>query len=682
MLESKMASDGSPSPDHDRYRLLLNITDLIARAQSLPSAFKELAPPVLALTGGELLNLSLHDPRRDCMLTQYWKKNHESGEFEALAVDEAASGWAWKHQQAVAIPDTECEERFPGCVPVLLNHGIRSYTVVPISTPSSHFGALGLGKNVPEALDGADVEFLSRVASMGALALEKDRAFAAFEEQQSLVEISRALSSSLQLEELLPVILRSLRHIVRYDRTVLCLLDEDGTNTRLYGDALEWEGLNHGNTVPLEQSLSAQAIETRSVTFFTADDLHGMKGSLPKAMFEGGVRSVCSVPLITGNKVWGALNPSSMLEDAFGPPEVEYLQQVANQIAAALQNAHAYREIALLKERLAQEKRYLEYEIRSANRSDDIVGNSPALKRVLDYAAIVADTDSTVLITGETGTGKERIARVIHAMSRRKERNFIKLNCAAIPTGLLESELFGHEKGAFTGAVSQKLGRLELADKGTLLLDEIGEIPLEVQPKLLRVLQDQEFERLGGTKTIRVDVRLIAATNRDLVRAVEEREFRGDLFYRLHVFPLHLPALRERREDIPMLIRHFVEKCAVRLHKRIDIIPDEAIEAMVKWRWPGNIRELENFVERSVILSEGNRLNPPLGELRDELSLRPSESEGTLRDKEKEHIIEILRQTRGALSGPSGAAARLGLKRTTLQYKMQRLGISRTDFLH
>jgi formate hydrogenlyase transcriptional activator len=683
MLENKVASGGSSSPDHDRYRLLLNITDLIARAESLPIAFKELAPPVLALTGGELLNLSLHDPRRDCMLTQYWKRNQESGEFEALAVDEAASGWAWKHQKPIAITDTKHEERFPGCVPVLLNHGIRSYTVVPISTPSSHFGALGLGKNVPEALDGADVEFLSRVALMGALALEKDRAFAALEEQQSLVEISRALSSSLQLEELLPVILYSLRHIARYDRTVLCLLNEDGKNTHLYGDALEWEGLvNHGNTVPLEQSLSAQAIETRSVTFFTANDLRVMKGALPKAMFEGGVRSVCSVPLITGNKVWGALNPSSIVEEAFGPPEVEYLQQVANQIAMALQNAHAYREIAQLKERLAQEKRYLEYEIRSANRSDDIVGNSPALKRVLDYAAIVADTDSTVLITGETGTGKERIARVIHGMSRRKERNFIKLNCAAIPTGLLESELFGHERGAFTGAVSQKLGRLELADKGTLLLDEIGEIPLEVQPKLLRVLQDQEFERLGGTKTIRVDVRLIAATNRDLVRAVEEREFRGDLFYRLHVFPLHLPALRERREDIPTLIRHFVEKCAARLHKRIDIIPDEAIEAMVKWRWPGNIRELENFVERSVILSEGNRLTPPLGELRDELSLRPSESEGTLRDKEKEHIIEILRQTRGALSGPSGAAARLGLKRTTLQYKMQRLGISRTDFLH
>ncbi len=303
------------------------------------------------------------------------------------------------------------------------------------------------------------------------------------------------------------------------------------------------------------------------------------------------------------------------------------------------------------------------------------------MKRVLDYAAIVADTDSTVLITGETGTGKELVARVIHNMSRRKDRNFIKLNCAAIPTGLLESELFGHEKGAFTGAISQKLGRLELADKGTLLLDEVGDIPLELQPKLLRVLQDQEFERLGGTKTIRVDVRLIASTNRDLVRAVEEKEFRSDLFYRLHVFPLHLPALRERREDIPLLIRHFVEKCAARLHRRIEVIPEEAVQAMMHWKWPGNIRELENFVERSVILSEGNRLSPPLGELREEISRQPSNSEVTLRDKEREHIIEILRQTRGALSGPSGAAARLGLKRTTLQYKMQRLGISRTEYL-
>jgi formate hydrogenlyase transcriptional activator len=683
MSGNRLALEGYFSPEHNRYRLLLEITDQIARSQSLPEALKELAPAVLTLTGGELLNLSLYDQRQDCMVTHYWKKNQESGEFGCFPVEAAASGWAWKHQKPIAIPDTEREERFSGCVPVLLNHGVRSYTVLPMSTPSRHFGALGLGKAVPEAMNREDIEFLSRVAAMGALVLEKDRADRAFEEQQSLVAISRELSSCLELETLLPVILSSVRSIARYDRAVLALLDEDGKNIYRYGDALEWESLlNHGNAIPLDKSLSTRAMRTRSVTFFAANDLREISDPLAKAMYEAGVRSVCSVPLIAGNQVWGTLNPSSTIDNAFGPSEVDYLQQVANQIAAALQNAHAYREIAQLKERLAEEKRYLEYEIRSANRSDNIVGTSPALKRVLDYAAIVADTDSTVLITGETGTGKECIARMIHSTSRRKDRNFIKMNCAAIPTGLLESELFGHEKGAFTGAVSQKLGRLELADKGTLLLDEIGDVPLELQPKLLRVLQDQEFERLGGNKTIRVDVRVIAATNRDLIRAVEEKEFRGDLFYRLHVFPLHLPALRDRREDIPMLIRHFVEKCAARLHKRIDIIPEEAIEAMKRWNWPGNIRELENFVERSVILSEGHRLSPPLGELREIVSRQqPSDADGTLREKERDHIIEILRQTRGALSGPSGAAARLGLKRTTLQYKMQRLGISRTDYL-
>jgi len=683
MSEGGVAFDKDASPERNRYRGLLEITDLVVRAKSLPDAFKELAPPVLALTAGELLNYSLHDPRRDCMLTHHWKRNQESGEFDPFPVDDAATGWVWKHQELIAIPDTEREQRFPGFVPVLLNHGVRSYIALPMSTPLRRFGALGLGKNVPEALNAEDVEFLSRVALMGAVVLEKDRAYSAFEEQQSLVAISRELSSSLELEKLLPLILSSLRNIARYDRAILCLLDEEGKNVQRYGEALEWEPLvNQGGAIPIGQSLCGRAIQTRDAAFLTADDLRDMNDPLAKAMCEAGVRSVCSVPLIAGERVWGALNPSSRIENAFGPSEVEYLQQVANQIAAALQNAHAYREIAQLKERLDQEKRYLEYEIRSAEQSDNIVGTSPALKRVLDYAAIVADTDSTVLITGETGTGKECIARMIHGMSRRKDRNFIKVNCAAIPTGLLESELFGHEKGAFTGAISQKLGRLELADKGTLLLDEIGEIPLELQPKLLRVLQDREFERLGGTKTIRVDVRLIAATNRDLVRAVEEKEFRSDLFYRLHVFPLHLPALRDRREDIPLLVRHLVEKCAARLRKPIDVIPDEAIEAMMHWRWPGNIRELENFIERSVILSEGNRLSPPLGELREEISRQPSESDGTLRDKEREHIIEMLRQTRGTLSGPGGAAARLGLKRTTLQYKMQRLGISRMDYLH
>ncbi len=391
--------------------------------------------------------------------------------------------------------------------------------------------------------------------------------------------------------------------------------------------------------------------------------------------------SYCELPLTTARRRLGTLVFSCKQPLAYDTADIGFLQLVANQVGVAVENALAFAEIEALKDKLSQEKAYLEEEVRTEHNFEAIVGESVALRRVLKEVETVAPTDSTVLIRGETGTGKELIARALHDLSPRRDRTFVKLNCAAIPTGLLESELFGHEKGAFTGAVSQKFGRLELADKGTLLLDEIGEIPLELQPKLLRVLQDQEFERLGGTKTIRVDVRLIAATNRDLVHAVEEKEFRGDLFYRLHVFPLHLPALRERCEDIPMLVRHFVEKCAARLHKQITVIPDEAVEAMMHWQWPGNIRELENFIERSVILSEGNRLNPPLGELRKEISRQPSNSDGTLRDREREHIIEILRQTRGALSGPSGAAARLGLKRTTLQYKMQRLGISRTDYL-
>jgi formate hydrogenlyase transcriptional activator len=682
MSDNSVERGGDPSSARDRYRVLLEITDHIARAASLPDAFKACAPTVLDLTEGALLNLSLHDPSRDCMVNRYWTKNLESGEFATAPVDEAASGWAWKHQELIAIADIEREPRFPGCVPMLLNHGVRSFTVLPMSTPSRHFGALGLGKAIPEVLDGEDVEFLSRVALLCAFSLEKQRAYHALEEQQSLLAISRELSSNLELDKLLPIILSSIRSIARYDRAVLSLLDEDGQHLCLYGDALEWESFaNHDTVVPLERALSARAIQTRKVAFFAADELRHIPDPMAKVMHEIGMRSVCSAPPLAGHRVWGALNTSSMIDHAFGPSEVEYLQQVANQIATALRNADAYRQIAQLKDRLAQEKRYLENEISSELRLDETIGNSGALKRVLDHAAIVANTDSTVLITGETGTGKERVARSIHGMSRRKDRNFVKLNCAAIPTGLLESELFGHEKGAFTGAVSQKLGRLELADKGTLFLDEVGEIPLELQPKLLRVLQDQEFERLGSTRTIHVDVRLIAATNRDLLRAVEEKHFRSDLYYRLHVFPLHLPPLRERREDLPLLVRHFVEKSAARLNKRIDLIPDEAIGALLKWKWPGNIRELENFIERSVILSEDNILRPPLAELRLEISSQERGDEGTLRQRERDHIVEILRQTRGLLSGPAGAAARLGVKRTTLQYKMQKLGISRMDYL-
>ena len=320
----------------------------------------------------------------------------------------------------------------------------------------------------------------------------------------------------------------------------------------------------------------------------------------------------------------------------------------------------------------------MEDEIRSELNFEEIVGESATLKQVLDQARTVAPSDATVLILGETGTGKELIARAIHRMSSRKNASFVKLNCAAIPAGLLESELFGHEKGAFTGAVSQKMGRLELADKGTLFLDEVGELPLEAQPKLLRVLQDQEFERLGSTRTIRVDIRLIAATNRDLAKSVAGRQFRSDLYYRLNVFPIRMPELRERKEDIPLLVRYLVQKFARRMNKHIETIPAETMNALASWEWPGNVRELENFIERSVILSKGPILRVPLVELN--LATEDAHSDSTLESLQRENIIRVLRETGGVLGGPRGAAARLGLKRTTLQYKMQKLGIAREEY--
>ena len=361
-----------------------------------------------------------------------------------------------------------------------------------------------------------------------------------------------------------------------------------------------------------------------------------------------------------------------------GTLDVEKSESVAVHIEDCKECAREVREIAELKDKLAKEKLYLEDEIRSERNFEEIVGESSALKRVLNQAKTVAPSDATVLILGETGTGKELVARAIHRMSLRKDGSFIKLNCAAIPTGLLESELFGHEKGAFTGAISNKIGRLELADRGTLFLDEVGDIPPELQPKLLRVLQDQEFERLGSTRTIRVNIRLIAATNRNLAKSVAEREFRSDLYYRLNVFPIRMPALRERKTDVPLLVRYFVHKFARRMNKQIETIPRETMAALVSWEWPGNVRELENFIERSVILSDSSVLNVPLVELRP--AYETASSDGTLENLERQHIVRMLRETAGVIAGPRGAAVRLGLKRTTLQSKIQKMGIFRAEY--
>jgi formate hydrogenlyase transcriptional activator len=393
-----------------------------------------------------------------------------------------------------------------------------------------------------------------------------------------------------------------------------------------------------------------------------------------------GVRAACSVPLATAQGVLGTLDLAAFEPDVFSPDQFGLLTRIAGQIAIALRNAFSYERIEELNAQLAQEKLYLQDEIRSDHlvEFEDIIGRSAALRRVLREIETVAPTDSTVLISGETGSGKELVARAIHQLSGRRDQAFVKLNCAAIPTGLLESELFGHEKGAFTGAISQRIGRFELANRGTVFLDEIGEVPLDLQPKLLRVLQEREFERLGSARTLRTDARLIAATNRDLAAMVDAHAFRQDLFYRLNVFPIHVPALRERREDIPMLVRHFAQQFARRMKKIIETIPTETMSALVDYDWPGNIRELQNLIERAVILSPGPSLLVPLAATSGRAHAPAREEKGeTLQESERRHILAALESSRWVLAGPSGAAARLGMKRSTLQFRMRKLGIAR-----
>jgi formate hydrogenlyase transcriptional activator len=391
-----------------------------------------------------------------------------------------------------------------------------------------------------------------------------------------------------------------------------------------------------------------------------------------------GIRSLCHIPLVSRNRTLGVLGLARLTPIPFSPKDLEFLRLVANQVAIAVENALAYDEIAELKDRLAQEKVYLQDEIRSELNFEEIVGRSAALRRVLQDIETVAPTDSTVLIYGETGTGKELVARAIHDLSTRGKNAFVKLNCAAIPTGLLESEMFGHEKGAFTGAVAQRIGRFELAHRGTVFLDEIGEIPLELQPKLLRVLQEREFERLGSSRTMTSDARLIAATNRDLTKMVEDREFRADLFYRLNVFPVEVPPLRERRDDIPLLVRHFVQQFSRRMGKSVDTIPSETMNVLVRYHWPGNIRELQNLVERAVILSSGPTLRVPIDALHVPATPAAAQRQGgTLEEAERGHILNALEAADWVISGPKGAASKLGLKRSTLQARMEKLGIRR-----
>ena len=631
----------------------------------------------------EIINFALHDPSRNVMRLHVLDHDLARPPIEVPVAD-SPSDIAWQTQRPLVVPDVNAEPRFPSVMNLLRNRGIRSYCALPLTTAGKRLGALGLGSPRVSAYGEQSLRSLGKMTELVALAVENALTREALRQEterlQVLLEVNAALMINRDWEKLFPEISRFLRRVIGHDYASVAVYDEATQALSMYPlDSPLTQGLLETDaTLPVKETPAGQALLEGEIRIFSRGDLVALRSSFASQMLEQGIQSLCCIPLVTHKGALGTLNLASKEHNAFLGQDLDFLKQVVGQVAVALDNAHAYREIAELKDKLAKEKLYLENEIRSELNFEEIVGESAALKQVLNQAKTVAPTDATVLILGETGTGKELIARAIHRMSSRKNSSFIKLNCAAIPTGLLESELFGHEKGAFTGAVSQKIGRLELADKGTLFLDELGELPLEMQPKLLRVLQDQEFERLGSTRTIRVNIRLIAATNRDLAKSVTERQFRSDLYYRLNVFPIRMPELRERKEDIPLLVRYLAQKFARRMNKQIDTIPTETMNALVSWTWPGNVRELENFIERSVILSQGPILNVPLVEL--SLAAQDSHRDSTLESVLRENIVRVLRETGGVLGGPRGAAARLGLKRTTLQSKMGKMGISRDEY--
>ena len=557
--------------------------------------------------------------------------------------------------------------------------GIASTCTLPLTRADRRLGVFELGSSHPNAYPEEEVRFLSFVADQVALAIDAAVNFVASQLAQDrlklLLGLTNQLVSNLELRDLLRAMSASVRRVMDCDAVGVMLPHAESQHLRVYAlDFPESKGFFKEETlIPFEGSHPGEAFLTGKPVVLDRPNPATMNSEEHHRVVSEGVKSGCLMPLISRDRVLGVLALGRLTENAFSQNEIEFLAQVAGQIAIAVENALAYSEIADLRDKLAQEKLYLEDEIRGEMDSEGIVGQSSALRHVLQLVDTVAPSDSTVLLLGETGTGKELIARAIHDRSRRKERTFVKLNCAAIPTGLLESELFGHEKGAFTGAISQKVGRLDLADKGTLFLDEVGDIPLELQPKLLRALQEREFERLGSTRTKKVDVRLVAATNRDLEKMIADHHFRSDLYYRLNVFPIQIPPLRERPEDIPLLVRYFTQKYARRMEKQIESIPSGTMKKLTRWHWPGNIRELENLIERSVILTRGTALHVPVSELDNHSAAKPAAGVRDLNGRDE--LLRILKETRGRVGGVNGAAARMGVKRTTLISRLKKLDI-------
>ena len=698
---SSRGSEQPKEPPRRQLEALLEVSEAIAQHRDLAELFHDLSERLHGVVEFDYLNLLLFDPARNVMRFHILESSRRSSSLvgQELPADETPSGWVFETQKPFLVHDIDQETRFPSFLARMKQENVRSLAILPLTTAQRRLGTMGFGHLGLHRYTGEEIQFMQRVASQVAVAVDNALNFARVESLQKqygreldrlqvLLDVNNALVSNLALPELFRAVVSVLARVMDHDATSLVLYDPA---RRVRIRALDFPTgrglLREEMSTALEASPAGRAFASERPYLADRADLERYDSDVIRLLLQEGIQTVCSVPLLAQGRAIGTLNLASRRENAFRPEDVELLLQVAGQVAIAVQNALAFREIDALKDKLAEEKLYLEEEIRSELNFEDIIGESPALRKALSQVEMVAQASTTVLVLGETGTGKELIARAIHNLSPRRERTFVKINCAAIPTGLLESELFGHERGAFTGAISQKIGRFELADKGTLFLDEVADIPLELQPKLLRVLKEQEFERLGSTRTIRVDVRVVAATNRELAPLVAERAFRSDLYYRLNVFPIQVPALRERPGDIPLLVRYLVQKFSRRLNKPIQYIPIETMDALAGYAWPGTVRELENLIERAVLLSSGSELRVPLTEMKADGAVAyppahvvPVEAPiAKLREAEHQHILRALRQTRWVIGGPKGAAALLGIKRTTLQARMRKLGLRRPN---
>ena len=688
-----------------RYETLVRVSRAIGTHRHLKELFGILADELHGIVPFDFIEVSLRDEdsgtfRNYCIDAT---SRSELVPEEKLAPQETLALSVYERQEPLLMSTDEMEPRYSRLQAILKGLQIRSVCALPLTTAHRKLGTITLYSKRADTYSLSEIHFLSQVVDYIALAFDDALNITALrrasEELQSknerlqlLLDVTNQVISNLELRDLLRAISHDVRRVMQYDYAGLSLPDSD-MQLRLYAmDFPEGKGFLQEELVySIEGSPSGTAFRTMKPLTLQSPFAGWLNYPIVQIAIREGLKSFCFLPLISRNRAVGTLVLGRLRNDAFSEADMSFLSQVANQIALAVENALAYREIRELKEQLSKEKLYLEDELRAEMNFAQIIGNSASLRRVLKRVETVAPTDSTVLIYGETGTGKELVARAIHDLSPRRTKAFVKLNCAAIPTGLLESELFGHEKGAFTGAIAQRIGRFEVANGGTIFLDEIGEIPLELQTKLLRVLQEREFERLGSSHTLRTDARLIAATNRDLEAMVGEQKFRSDLFFRLNVFPVQVPPLRQREGDIPYLVRHFAQQFSRRMNKVIETIPSPTMDALCRYHWPGNVRELQNVIERAVIISTGPVLDLDVAELQFAKATRQKERPATpksptngalhdvLQETERQQILEALKQCNWVVAGPHGAAARLGMKRSTLQKRVQKLGIARSS---